>query len=290
MNRPHDRSPASPLQLHGLFAHVSRDGRNPLNDFHRHNEIELNFLTRGRASYSLAGHIVDVPLKRLCLFWGGFLHKLTRWENAENWSLAIPLQVFLSWPLPRETFVHPLLNGALLHDTNPDRSQRDLALMHDWHADLTHNPSSSTRNLVLLEAQTRLRRLSRSVGTSETSPVEANDLVPTRVAHMLWFIAENYRDPALKVSHIAAAADTNLSYAMDLFRKSCGTTIMQYVNHQRVSHAQRMLATTDAKVLRIASESGFGSPSQFYNVFRRISDTTPRAYARTHRARTGDTH
>jgi transcriptional regulator GlxA family with amidase domain len=53
---------------------------------------------------------------------------------------------------------------------------------------------------------------------------------------------------------------------------------MQY----RVSSAQRLLATSDAQVLQIALDTGFGCASHFYKVFRAECGQTPRAY----RART----
>jgi transcriptional regulator GlxA family with amidase domain len=58
---------------------------------------------------------------------------------------------------------------------------------------------------------------------------------------------------------------------------------MQNVNDQRITHARRMLATSEAKVLDVAMASGFGSVSQFYNVFRQICGQTPRDYAMNHR-------
>ena len=50
-----------------------------------------------------------------------------------------------------------------------------------------------------------------------------------------------------------------------------------------VAHARRLLATTDAKVLDIAMQAGFGSASQFYNVFHQVAGQTPRQYASLHR-------
>ena len=99
---------------------------------------------------------------------------------------------------------------------------------------------------------------------------------------MLRHIAANYRDPGLSVARIACHAGINPTYASDCFRKSCGVSLMRYVSHQRVAHAQRLLATVDAKILDIAMDSGFGSFSQFYAVFRAITGTSPREYAKAH--------
>ena len=51
-----------------------------------------------------------------------------------------------------------------------------------------------------------------------------------------------------------------------------------YISECRVSHAKALLATTDTKVLEIAMDSGFGSISQFHEIFKRLCGCTPRAF------------
>jgi transcriptional regulator GlxA family with amidase domain len=53
---------------------------------------------------------------------------------------------------------------------------------------------------------------------------------------------------------------------------------MEYVTQYRLSHAQRLLATTDLKILDVALASGFGSASRFYQVFMAMCGLTPRDY------------
>jgi len=65
---------------------------------------------------------------------------------------------------------------------------------------------------------------------------------------------------------------------MRLFRRSCGITLLDYVNMHRIWNAQRLLTTTTMKVNEVAKESGFSSPVRFYAVFRKIVGQTPRDY------------
>ena len=46
----------------------------------------------------------------------------------------------------------------------------------------------------------------------------------------------------------------------------------------RVSHAQRLLVTTDLRVLDVALESGFSSLAPFYNAFGRYCGMRPLAF------------
>ncbi len=56
-------------------------------------------------------------------------------------------------------------------------------------------------------------------------------------------------------------------YLMRVFKKQCGVSVWEYLTRLRVSHAQRLLITSDAKVLDIAMESGFSSVAPFYAAF-----------------------
>lgn len=271
----------SDFQIHGLLAHRWRGRQSSLTTFHRHNEVELNLLARGSRSYTIAGRTVSIRPRTMCLFWGGFPHRIAVWKNGDIWSLSIPLTVFLSWPLSRETFVYPLLHGELLYEADPSRWRHDQELMRRWHADLGAGATFEQQEVLLLEVQARLRRLAMESG--HIRAVSEHGVEPARVAKMLQFIAEHYAETGLTVREIAQAAQTNPSYAMESFKESCGVSMMRYVNDQRVAHARRLLATTDAKILDVAMAAGFGSLSQFHNVFIRVCSQTPREYARAHR-------
>jgi len=72
------------------------------------------------------------------------------------------------------------------------------------------------------------------------------------------------------------------NYAMSLFKKAFGTTLIEYLTHHRVSHAQRLLATTDEKIVEVAFNSGFNSISRFNEAFRRACNCAPREYRLHH--------
>ncbi len=60
-------------------------------------------------------------------------------------------------------------------------------------------------------------------------------------------------------------------------------SVLDYIMQCRVSCAQRLLATTDMKLLDIAAESGFNSPARFYPCFRRLVGQSPARYRRSMR-------
>ena len=266
----------SDFQTHGLSSNHGAGAVSFLGRFHRHNEIELNYLCRGRFVYSLGGRNIPLPLRSLSVFWAGFSHMcVEQAPDSEIRALSLPLDIFLSWGLPHEMFVHPLLNGELLHESDPALADADEAAMRRWHDDLNATVPAR-REALLLEVHARLLRLAFNAGAVQAR----RDADPCCVAKMLQHIAAHYRDPELSVPDIARHAGIHPNYAAAVFKKTCGVCLMHYVTHQRIAHAQRLLAITSAKILDIAMDAGFGSVSQFHHVFRTVIGVTPREYAK----------
>ena len=68
------------------------------------------------------------------------------------------------------------------------------------------------------------------------------------------------------------------NYAMGLFKRTFGITLNQYLTQQRISHAQRLLVTTEMLVTDVALSSGFTSISRFNAAFQNACGCSPREY------------
>ena len=156
----------------------------------------------------------------------------------------------------------------------------DLAYFERWHQDLKAQQEELYR-IALLEVEARLRRMAwtyarlehpgYSAGTSGTHLQQARQ--------MALFIARHYSE-TLSVEQIARVVNLHPNYAMKLFRDQFHTSILDYLARHRVAHAQRLLLTTDKQIMQIGLESGFGSSSRFYAVFKRCCGQSPGRYRR----------
>lgn len=64
------------------------------------------------------------------------------------------------------------------------------------------------------------------------------------------------------------------------FRESTGTTVVQWLQNQRLALAQRLLETTDQPVEQVATEAGFGSAVSLRKHFVSAFKVSPTAYRR----------
>jgi AraC-like DNA-binding protein len=255
---------------------------------HRHLDLEINYVLAGTMTYLVAGRIVTLPTRCLCLLWGGVPHQTVRGTvPAEVVWVTIPLTVVLRWGLP-DRLLRPLLADGYLSDAAPRPG--DLALLQDWLADLpargarprTAEPDAGLR-IVMLEIEARLRRLARDLPrqwpdeSSLPAGAAQGDRGLAAVEAMAQFILRNFQED-IGVAQIASGAHLHPNYAMTLFRRHTGMTLSHYLTLQRVAHAQRRLVTSESPIQAIAFESGFGSVSHFYETFRQKTGTTPRRF------------
>lgn len=96
------------------------------------------------------------------------------------------------------------------------------------------------------------------------------------------FVARNYTQ-SLTVDDIGRAVGLHPDYAMGVFKKSFGMTLIDYLTKLRIFHAQHLLITSDSKILGISLSSGFPSISRFNAAFRAETGLTPSNYRKRYR-------
>lgn len=257
-----------------------------------HNEIEINFLTSGSVTYLLGNKKVVVNAGKLSLFWAAIPHQIVDFTDEKPYFVTtIPLHNFLQWRLPEE-FVQALMQGNLLCEPDERRAVADVNLFEQWVADLAQPTREITRP-VLLEIQARITRLAlhyhveKRVGSTRNHLTGLPEAGLSKVEQMACFIAQHYTQK-LTAQQIAEVVNLHPSYAMNLFQKTFGSTLISFITQHRVAHAQRLLTTSDKTVTEIALQSGFSSMSRFNEAFHQISGCSPREYRKAHDGRDDD--
>jgi AraC-like DNA-binding protein len=248
---------------------------------HRHNDIEMTLLKKGWIDYLFGGVRVRIPAGALCVRWAAIPHQSIAMKQAStHYSLKLPFAWFMRWDPPQE-LVKTLLGGRMVIDHESAEGCTDEAMFHRWSA-LFRQKGGEPGHIVALEAEARLRRAALRLGRSKrdsTTRATARAQLGS-VERMTIFIAENYTRP-LAIDEIAQAARLHPNSAMRLFRRSCGVTLLDYVNMHRIWHAQRLLNARVLKTRELARQCGYGSPARFYAAFRKVTGQTPREYLAT---------
>ena len=260
---------------------LQRHRLEPMDDMHWHSHIEINYLIDCSMIYTSAGHQIEVPERRIAVFWAAIPHQVTEVTgDGQIICVYVPVQEFMRWNMPIR-FSHEVLHGGFL--LNPSQNNNDLIAFERWWDDCQQQ-NADFRRQALDEIQMRLRRMALSgwqPGNSTETTVRSSSGIGTRdivhVETMANFIAEHYHE-FIGVNEVAEHVELHPNYAMTLFKRIIGLPISAYITRHRLSHAQAMLLNTDKKILAVAMDCGFGSLSRFYETFRSYLGTTPRQY------------
>lgn len=254
---------------------------------HWHAQVEINFMFRGALQYRMRGHSVELKAGQLCLFWGGLPHQVVdTTDDAFFVAIHLPLVHFFRLKLPNE-MVHKLTHGATLLTAGNDVTDSPAFercvryLRSSDRAQVEHGISE-----LILRIE-RVRFEPHYLVEPEDLPGAGRgcaDQHPfTNVAAICEFIAGNFRHD-IDCADIATSVAMHPKYAMNLFKKTTGVTLNEYVNLLRLSYAQALLMQEDTNVLEVAMQSGFRSLSAFNKSFRKMSGKSPSDFRRVSRA------
>jgi AraC-like DNA-binding protein/quercetin dioxygenase-like cupin family protein len=255
---------------------------------HWHAQVEINYMFRGALEYRMRGHSVELKAGQFCLFWGGLPHQVIDTTNDAFFvAIHLPLVHFFRLKLSSE-LVHKLTHGATLVTTGEDET--DSASCARWVRFLRSSDRSQVDHAIseLLLRIERIRFEPHYLVEPEGLPNQRGgcaDQHPfANIAAICEYIAGNFRHD-IDCADIATSVDIHPKYAMNLFKKTTGVTLNEYVNLLRLSYAQALLMQDDANILTIASESGFGSLSNFNKSFRKMAGMSPTDFRRDLRVR-----
>ena len=95
--------------------------------------------------------------------------------------------------------------------------------------------------------------------------------------------AAAHLDRAIDVRELSRRAHLSRRTFDRRFRDALGTSPLDWLQHQRVLEAQRLLESTDLPVEQIAGRVGFSSATALRPHFRRVLGVSPLDYRRTFR-------
>lgn len=121
-----------------------------------------------------------------------------------------------------------------------------------------------------------INELSEPIISEESVATSDDNFVRLRECILNLFEKERiYLNPHLRLSDVAAMANSNRTYVSRFFNDNHGKTFFEFVNEYRVQYAKSLLKTSDEKLDVIAEQSGFNSRQSFHRVFSKMTGFTP---------------
>jgi len=99
----------------------------------------------------------------------------------------------------------------------------------------------------------------------------------TQLKPAIDYINGNY-DQQIALADIAKQVHLSVSRLAHLFKEQMGITLIDYLTNVRITHAKRLLLTTEHSCTTICFEVGYNNQSYFTRTFKEISGMTPRQF------------
>ena len=98
-----------------------------------------------------------------------------------------------------------------------------------------------------------------------------------KIAEIQWFLCEHYNEK-ISLKQLAEEFYLSEAYLYELFKKSTGTTVLNFIKELRMSKAVEFLRDTDMSVRQIAEETGYTDAGYFTKLFRQKYEITPEQF------------
>lgn len=238
---------------------------------HHHGHVEANFTRGCRLHYKMDGADITVEPGQLVIFWANVPHQLVAIDELgvpELCNIYIPLDMFLMMPHLAELQM-VLLNGAMVACPQ-ELCGHDMLLR--WHSD--YRAADIERlDILKMELNALFRRM-EAQGLQLLKPPWASKKAPQSLAsahtrhvvNMVRHVLENLEQP-MKNEDVTEVTGLHPNYALNIFSKAMNIPLKQFILRMRLLRARGLLLESDVAISKVATESGFGSTSQFYAHF-----------------------
>jgi len=241
---------------------------------HRHNELEVNLVLRGRAQYLVNDRRFDLrPCTMIWLFPGQNHLLLNQSLQYEMWVL------YFSCDIVKRTAT--AVDDRVLGVDDPGeyfckQVGEDSA---GWLSDLFQSVADRAGSTALFNAGVAYSLLAAWQQYQAAGPSALGTDLHPAVERAARLIGDEV-DP-MPMPELAKRSGLSISRLSKLFHDQTGVTLVEYRQRQSVQRFLRIYARGRRKsILQAALEAGFGSYAQFYKVFKRVIGIGPLEYRR----------
>lgn len=234
---------------------------------HWHNYFELEILSEGEAVNYLNGQPHKMSVGSGYILTPADYHIIVPNDpNQKIWH--VPFDESIISPRHLQTIISSSFSKTFhLDEETYGRAEKLLSLLrHEYKHEDTNN---CLRELFECLLCTVFRSM------DSLPPSDSEEMLKSVTKGILYLETHFRENPSL--SEVASFAGFNPSYFSSLFRKATGQTYTERLNSLRVSYAKKLLES-NMSVADVCYASGFGTLSNFHNVFQQLTGTSPSEY------------
>jgi methylphosphotriester-DNA--protein-cysteine methyltransferase len=248
---------------------------------HRHSELEMNLVTRGRATYLMFdGRRTDIASQTMLWLFPEQDHILINpSHDFEMWVVVFRPTMVRRWTHRVEEYrvlSHPKPPKNFSRRLNSAVASRLDALLQELASAMSRPGEQQRFNSGLTYA---MLSAWRAFLDAEESP-DADERIIHPAVEMAARIVRDEVEPC-GIDELAQRCGTSTSHLSRMFKRQTGVTL---VNYRQKMCVERFLRNyhprSDLNMLQSALDAGFGSYPQFHRIFKQHMKRSPAEYRR----------
>jgi len=264
------------------IAHSKRKGYFTMPFHHYHDQYEIYYLLSGERSYFIEDRVYQVNKGSLVLIDTNVVHRTIDRGKPNHERLLINFKdefLDVGSESEKEFLLQPFKNGYPVIELKPHEQVVVTNLL---------NKMVQEEQLKALGYETYLKSsliellvlVNRYLEQRKNPQVQTHSVGDQRISQIIQYINNHFSEP-LNLTNIAEAFYISPYYLCRLFKKITGFNFVEYLNLVRIREAEKLLKTSDCKIIEIADMVGFESVVHFGRVFKSVTSLSPTAYRRT---------
>mgnify|MGYP000757114536 CR=1 FL=1 len=248
---------------------------------HWHDELEIIYIKQGTLQISIAGLDYTGNAGSVFLVNPRELHLMGSSDlSIAYYTLLFPLEFisFQSMDDLETTLLQPLRSGQLIfkhHITDVCPSGKLCPILDQIIA--VNQDSSSMKQI---ETRILLLQFFLQIVENPSLIISASGNRTNTQKELLIYIQHHYME-RITLHDLAEHFHLSEKYISRYFKEHFYLTFTDYVNHLRLTHAKKLLETTDLSVTEIALRCGFPNVSYFIRTFKTCYGNPPLKYRKS---------
>ncbi|KRF07255.1 AraC family transcriptional regulator [Paenibacillus sp. Soil766] len=249
--------------------------------WHWHKQVEFLVVTQGQLAIQTKDTYTVMDAGDVMLLGSSQPHRTHKYSEEPLHQIVFQIDLTQHFDLSTLAYLH--LFSELTHSLEPfnelfrsNRSVRASAYqlirhIHDESQTRTIGYElaivAAIKHLLLLLLRNDKRDLA---GLTEDSGI-------SRLRPALDYIDEHLTE-RITVEDMCRILNLSYHYFIKYFKKVMGLSFIDYVNYKRIKKAERLLLTGDLSIMEISYEAGIQNMAQFYKLFKRYNQCSPKEF------------
>lgn len=250
--------------------------------YHCHNGFEISMVMSGEGYYFAEGRAIRVEAGSIIILNSLVPHAWIADEKNPPVQKTFTFyhRLFLESELSKNELqiIDEYLKGLTVLDLHKEEAKKGitiLELMYEEYINKKVNYQISIKQLLLsfFIYSIRIGKSRRKEINENVRKTIPNSQLETAVKYIKSHFHRN-----ITLEEVANKVYMHPNYFSTLFKRSYGTSFIEYVNALKIAMAVELMESTDLSIQEIASECGFKSLSNFYKVFKERYGISPAKY------------